>query len=173
MPTMRFPALALPSAVAGLAFILISCAQGRIVAVKERIHHDDFEYRVTEFEVADSLRSGATIKKAAGYFCIVTFEVENRAKRVEHAWDNSIGYIVDDQGRRFENLPELQTFLNTFQPFNYSLRHVTSAGATETTRLVFDLPRDCTRPYLMVRGELLMGDIFDGKAFTKTKIKLF
>lgn len=173
MTRMHFPVHALPSAVAGVAFILISCAQGRIVAVREQIHHDDFEYRVTEFEVADSIGSGATIRKAAGHFYIVTFEVENRAKRVNHVWDNSIGYIVDEQGRKFENLPEWQALLNTSQPFNYSPRHVTPAGATETTRLIFDLPRDCTHPYLMVRGELLMGDVFDGKAFTKTKVKLF
>jgi hypothetical protein len=33
-------------------------------------------------------------------------------------------------------------------------RHVTPAGATETKRLVFDLPANISHPYLMVRGEL-------------------
>ena len=139
----------------------------------QRIHHDDFEYRVTGFTVPDSIGSGATQRKTARHFYVVTFEVENRAKRVGHRWDNSIAYVVDDLGHTYENLPDLQAILNAQQPFNYSLQHVTSAGSVEDTRLVFELPRDVAHPCLMVRGELLMGDLFDGKAFTRTKIRLF
>ena len=39
--------------------------------------------------------------------------------------------------------------------------------------LAAELPRDVAHPCLMVRGELLMGDLFDGKAFTRAKIRLF
>jgi hypothetical protein len=150
-----------------------SCTQERIIEVNERIHHDDFEYRVTRFLVTDSIGSGNELKKAPGHFYIVTFEVENRAKRVNHRWNNTIAYIVDDQGRTHENVPELQVLLNRLQPFNYAEQHVTPAGAAETTRLVFDLPANISHPYLMVRGELLMGDVFDGKAFARTKVRLF
>lgn len=164
---------ALSPAVLCSALLMSSCANEKAIAVNERIHHDDFEYRVTDFIVMDSIGSGEGQRRAAGHFYVVTFEVENRAKRVAHEWDNSIAYVVDNQGRKYENLSETQSFLNTVEPFNYSSHHTTPAGATDTTRLIFDLPKNVTRPYLMVRGELLMGDVFDGKAFAKTKVRLF
>jgi len=164
---------ALSPAVLCLALLMSSCANEKAIAVNERIHHDDFEYRVTDFIVMDSIGSGEGQRRAEGHFYVVTFEVENRAKRVAHEWDNSIAYVVDNQGRKYENLSELQSFLNTIEPFNYSSHHTTPAGATDTTRLIFDLPKSVTQPYLMVRGELLMGDVFDGKAFAKTKVRLF
>ena len=156
-----------------LGLFVGSCAKEKVIAVNDRIHHDDFEYRVTNVIVMDSIGSGERQRRAAGHFYVVAFEVGNRAKRVVHEWDNSIAYIVDNQGRKYENLTELQPFLNTLSPFNYYSHHTTPAGATETTRLIFDLPGDVTEPYLMVRGELLMGDVFDGKTFAKTKVKLF
>jgi hypothetical protein len=165
------PALRLAAFVGVL--LLSSCATDRVIGVNERIHHDDFEYRVTRFRVADSIGSGARQRKAAGRFYIVTFEVENRALRVRHDWNNSIAYIVDDEARRYENQPELQELLNSQQPMNYSPHHSTPAGAKETTDLVFDLPARVAHPFLMVRGQLLMGDVFDGKAFTRTKVRLF
>ena len=155
------------------ALIVSSCARERVIAVNERIHHDDFEYRVTQFHVTAAIGSGGSQKRAAGHFYVVTFEVENRAQRVNHEWDNSIAYVIDDQGRKYENLSEMQALLNASQPFNLASWYVTPPGVTESTRLVFDLPGTADHPYLMVRGEMLMGDVFDGKAFTKMKVKLF
>ena len=43
----------------------------------------------------------------------------------------------------------------------------------ERTALVFDVPKDVKEPFLQVRGELLMGDVFDGNQFEKTKVRLF
>ena len=155
------------------ALLIATCARERIIGINERIHHDDFGYLVTRFTVTDTIGSGANLKRAAGRFYLATFVVENRAKRVQHRWDNSIAFVVDDQGRQFENQPELQTLLNAVQPFNYAAQHVTPAGAVEDTQLVFDLPANVARPCLMVRGETLMGDVFDGRAFAKTRVKLF
>jgi len=156
-----------------LVFLATSCAGERVIGINERIHHDDFEYKATHLTVTDTIGSGENQKKASGRFCVVTFEVENRAKRVVHEWDNQIAYAVDDQGRKCENQPGLQALLNTVQPFNLAPRHVTAVGTIETTQLVFDLPANSAHPYLMVRGETLMGDVFDGGAFAKTKVRLF
>jgi len=156
-----------------MVVLFSACARERMVGLNENIHHDDFEYRVTQFLVTDAIGSGELRRQASGRFYIVTFEVGNRAKRVGHDWDNAIAYIIDERGRSYENLPELQQALNIVQPFNYAPKHSTPAGETGSTRLVFDLPRDLERPCLMMRGELLMGDVFDGKAFTKTKVKLY
>jgi hypothetical protein len=171
-PHSRRRCAALSLAIAGIA-LLSSCAQEKVIGINERIHHDDFEYRVTQFKVTDSIGSGENRKQASGHFYVVTFEVENRAMRVGHDWDNSIAYVVDDQGRRYENLSEMQSLLNTVVPFNYLSRHHTPAGATERTQFVFDLPGEVAHPCLMVRGFPMMGDMFDGEAFTKTKVKLF
>jgi hypothetical protein len=156
-----------------VAFIFASCAGERVIGMNERIHHDDFEYLVTGCTVAGSIGSGERQRKAAGVYYVVTFVVENHAMRVNHDWNDSIAYVVDDRGNHYENLPELQELLNDAKSAVSSPAHRTPAGETESTQLIFDLPRNVTHPFLMVRGDLLMGDVFDGKAFTKTKIKLF
>jgi hypothetical protein len=156
-----------------VALLLSSCAGERSIAINDRIHHDDFEYLVTGLAVTDKIGPAASQNIASGRFYIVTFEVENRALRVDHVWDNSIAYVVDELGYQYENQPELQARLNMVEPFNYAPKHRTAAGATESTKLVFRLPKNVIRPCLMVRGELLMGDVFDGKAFARTKVRLF
>lgn len=161
------------SVVLAMACLSSSCAGGKVIGIKERIHHDDFEYSVTDFTTGKSIGSLTQHRNATGRYYIVTFTVENKAKRVNHAWDNSIAYMIDDQGTSHENLPKLQSFLHTIEPFNYSAHHVTPPGEIETTRFVFDLPANTTHPYLAVRGDFLMGDLFDGKAFVRTRVKLF
>jgi hypothetical protein len=156
-----------------VALILVSCARERVIGMNERIHHDDFEYLVTGYTVTDSIGSGESQRKAAGEYYVVTFVVENHAMRVNHDWNDSIAYVVDDRGNHYENLPELRELLKGEKPIHYSPEHRTPAGETESTQLIFDLPKNVVHPFLMVRGDLLMGDVFDGKAFTKTKIKLF
>jgi hypothetical protein len=153
--------------------LLTSCAPERTIGISQSIHHDDFEYRVDHFTVTDALGSGAGQKKAKGRFYVVAFAVQNLARRVNHDWDNTIAYIVDDRGNQHENEPEAQTALNSIQPFNLADKHRTPAGVTENTILVFDVPAECAHPHLMVRGDLLMGDTFDGMAFAKTRIRLF
>jgi hypothetical protein len=49
----------------------------------------------------------------------------------------------------------------------------TPHGQTDTTILVFDVPANIVQPFLMVRGEILMGDMFDAGKFLKAKVKLF
>ena len=46
-------------------------------------------------------------------------------------------------------------------------------GAVDTTVFVFDVPRDVREPYLKVGGEFLMGDLFDGHQYKRTRVKLF
>ena len=158
---------------AGAGLIVASCSGERVIDVNQRIHHDDFEYTVTAYAVTDTIGSGATRTGAAGKFYVVSFRVENRAKRAGHTWDNSIAYLVDEQGRSYDNLAEVQSLLTMGERFTSAPRHMTPAGETESKKLVFDIPVSVKQPYLKVRGELLIGDLFDGKAFEKTKVRLF
>jgi hypothetical protein len=144
-----------------------------IIGVGDRIHHDDFEYSVTNYQVSRFLKNGNDTLKTNGMFYIVTFRVENRARRVGHNWDNRIGYITDENGRKYENIPQVQQFLSKSLPFGYREKYYTPEGAADSACLVFDLPISVTKPCFMVRGETLMGDVFDKGKFRKMMIRLF
>jgi hypothetical protein len=156
--------------------LLTSCNSDKtvnIIGVGERIHHDDFEYSVSNYMITRFLKNGSDTLKANGMFYLVSFRVENRAMRVGHNWDNNIGFIVDGSGGKYENLPQVQQFLEKSKPFGYHEKYNTPAGATDSTCLAFDLPLTVTRPFFLVRGETLMGDMFDRGKFRRTMIKLF
>jgi hypothetical protein len=153
-----------------------SCSRAdkeKIIGLNQNIHHDDFEYAVTSFEKTKLIVSGSDTIKASGNFCLVHFRVINKALRVNHQWDNSIGYIIDENGNNFKNNIDYQIFLEKGSPFGWKKMYNTPHGQTDTTILVFDVPANIVQPFLMVRGDILMGDVFDAGKFLKTKVKLF
>jgi hypothetical protein len=170
--------LVLPGILAILLVInLLSCKRDNesyIIGLKQNIHHDDFEYSVTSFTKTAELSEfpGQTTQDGVNYY-LVHFKVENRALRVDHQWDNSIGYIVDDNGMRYENSKEEQKLLDKSLHFGWKEQYNTLHGTSDSTILVFKLPLSGTRPYLMVRGGILMGDVFDKARFRKMKVKLY
>ena len=143
-------------------------ADEKLIGQHDPIRHDDFVYSVQRVVRQDSLGS----LKPAGRFWIVTFRVENQAKRVDHAWLNTTAFVSSD-GHTYENQPTIQQRLNQTEPFGWRENYRTPAGRTDSTHLVFDLPRSVQHPYLQVRGEVLMGDAFDGHQFERTKVRLF
>ena len=67
--------------------IFSSCSsKEKVLGLGENIHHDDFEYSVQRVEKAAQIGTLRT----QGTFLIVTFQVENRARRVDHRWSNDI-----------------------------------------------------------------------------------
>jgi hypothetical protein len=153
----------------GVALATACGGPPQTIGIGQTIHHDDFEYSVRSVGTRD--RIGALVP--AGVFHVVTFQVENRARRVGHEWDNTIAYLVDEQGREYENVAGAQRQLNELQPFGYQSRYRTNAGDTETTKFVFDLPRAEAHPVLRVRGETLMGDVLDANRFKRISVKLY
>lgn len=152
------------------SLFITSCSNKQtIIGLNQRIHHDDFEYSVIDFYKTDKINN----IKADGNFYIVTIKVENMAKKIVHEWDNNIAYIVDENDKEYNNLRDKQILLNADEHFNYKELHKTSPGAGETTKLIFDIPEDVKTPYLKMRGEFLMGDLFDGNQYKHTMIKLF
>ena len=144
-----------------------------VTGLNQNIHHDDFEYAVTDFTKTNLLVSGNDTLRSRGNFYLVHFRVINKALRVNHQWDNSIGYLVDENGNRYENIKDHQKLLDKSLPFGWKEIYNTPHGQTDTTILVFDLPVNITQPYLMVRGEILMGDALDGGRFQRIKVRLF
>jgi hypothetical protein len=160
-----------------LFMVLISCHsknESYIIGLNQNIHHDDFEYSVTSYQITSGL-SGVSDNSAPGNgnYYLVHFKVENRAMRVDHQWDNSIAYIADEEGNRFENNKEDQIVLDKSLHFGWNEQYNTRFGTSDSTILVFKLPPAVKKPYLKVRGGILMGDVFDRARFRKMKVKLF
>jgi len=158
-------------------FCLSSCYRKNekyIIGLNQNIHHDDFEYSVTSYQRTASLSDVSDNSSlATGTYYLVHFKVQNRAMRVNHQWDNSIAYIVDEAGTRFENAREDQIILDKSLHFGWNDQYNTRSGTTDSTILVFKIPPEVQKPYLMVRGGILMGDVFDRARFRKMKVKLF
>ena len=157
---------------AGLSFLvdgLSGCGGDTVVPVGASIRHDDFLYTVLTAQPVD--RIGGRV--ASGQFLVVYFEVVNRAARVAHSWTNEIAYVVDAAGRVYENDVTLQQALGQSGSFRWAAEYNTPPGTSESTMLVFDLPGEAPRPVdLMVRGELLMGDVLDGVRFRRTRVRM-
>jgi hypothetical protein len=158
-----------PIALALLPFVAACVASERTIDRGERIHHDDFTYAVQEVERLPEIGP----RSAAGIFYAVTFIVENHALRVNHQWNNHIAYVVDARGHEYDNDEPAQRAFARARGTHYLESYITPAGADESTVLVFDLPRDVSSPCLKVRGELLMGDVFDGNQYARTRVRLF
>jgi hypothetical protein len=159
-----------------LLLLLTSCNSNRteyVIEVRQNIHHDDFEYSVSNYIVTRFLKNGKDTLLARGVFYLVNFKVENRAKRVEHKWDNSTAYIIDERGNIYDNINAVQQFFEKSYHFGLKDKYITPAGTSDSTFLAFDLPFDVTRPFLKVRGEILMGDFFDRASFRRVRIKLY
>ena len=145
------------------------CGADPIIPVGASIAHDDFLYTAREVQTPTHIGTRTT----SGRFYVVRFEVANRAARVSHVWGNRIAYMVDAQGRRYENEVALQRELERQHPFGWAAEYVTGAGSARETLLVFEVPTDAGLPLdLMVRGHLLMGDVLDGVRFRRTRVRL-
>lgn len=158
---------------AGLSLLvtgLSGCAEDEpVLRLGESIRHDDFLYTVLAAQPVPRIAD----RSARGHYLVVHFEVTNRAGRVSHEWTNDIAFLVDARGRRYENDPELQQALDRSRPFGWSATYLTRPEASQTTMLVFDVPAEAPRPLdLMVRGELLMGDVLDGVRFRRARVRL-
>jgi len=135
------------------------------LGLNESIHHDAFEYMVTNFEVVpiDEYTKRYKIK----------FKVINNSEVVEHTWNNSMAYVVDSKGNIYNNNKQLQIKLNDREPFGWKNEYHTHPKSEETTTLIFDLPISVAKPYLKVTGKFLMGDVLDLNQYKRMKVKLF
>lgn len=144
-------------------------AADNTIGLAQPIQHDDFFYSAQRVVVQDSIGP----LKTKGHFWIVTFRVDNKAVRVTHSWTNDIPFVTDERGISYENRIDAQKALNARQPFGRRAQYTTPAGQTDSTRFVFELPASVLKPYLHFRGEVLMGDVFDGRQFEHTAVRLF
>lgn len=132
-----------------------------IIGIGEGIRHDDFVYSVRRVNRLDG-SSRLNRANPENRLWMVVFRVENQARRVAHSWSDSTAFVVDSAGNRYESMT-----------YAVAKPKRTPAGQTDSTTLLFSLPKTLTRPYLQVRGETLMGDVLDNRQYEKAKIRLF
>jgi hypothetical protein len=156
---------------AGFSFMvagLTGCTEDPLLAMGEPIRHDDFLYTVLAAQRIEAIGQ----RTSRGQLLVVHFEVANRARRVSHRWTNRVAYLVDADGRHHENEVVLQQQLDALHPFGWADEYITAPGAQMSTMLVFDVPA-AGRPFdLMVRGDLLLGDVLDGVRFRRARVRL-
>jgi hypothetical protein len=158
------------------SFLFTTCTNDNTeisIGLNQNIHHDDFEYLVTDYSVEKQIGNGQDSVKANGNFYIIDFKVINNAKRVNHKWNNSIAYIKNESGNVYENNTAAQKMLNKIHAFGWKESYIIPCQTSYEMKFVFDLPADVKNPCLLVRGETYMGDFFDGGKYKRTKVQLF
>lgn len=153
------------------ALTLLAACSGtpKTLNVGDKLKHDDFFYSIQKvMKTPDFVGS-----KSRGTFYVVMFKVQNDAKRVEHPWDRNVVYMVDENGKEYENNIELEKEYSRINYEQFKDKFVTAAGTSDSTVLVFDIPNNVKEPYIKYRGDFLMGEMFDGNQFKNSKVKLF
>ncbi|HMT11580.1 MAG TPA: hypothetical protein PKA39_08155 [Ignavibacteria bacterium] len=153
-----------------LTLLIPGCSgQEKVLNVGDKLQHDDFFYSVQKV-----MKTGDFVgKKTDGIFYVVMFKVQNDAKRTEHDWNRNVLFVVDENGKEYENKADLQKEYSRINYEEYKESYKTAAGTSDSTVVVFELPKSVKQPYIKYRGDFLMGDLFSGNAFKNSKVKLF
>ncbi len=146
-------------ALIGLALIAIVITYVRslpmdIVPIGQAVRQDDFTYTVTRVLKE---RTADTVSY------VVTIRVNNDAKRVDYRWSDDTVFVTDAAGRRYRAAAPTTPAAD---------RAPISPGASAAYDLTFDLPADAKNPMLRYWNGILMGDVLDGLAYTRTAVAL-
>lgn len=153
-----------------LILLIPGCSgEEKVLNVGDKLQHDDFFYSVQKVMKTPDFVG----KKADGTFYVVMFKVQNDAKRTEHEWNRNVLFVVDENGKEYENNAELQKEYSRINYEEYRDSYKTPAGSSDSAVVVFELPNSVKQPFIKYRGDFLMGDLFTGNAFKNSKVKLF
>ena len=126
-----------------------------VVPVGKPVRQDDFTYTVTHV---------GKERKSDGVTCFVTIRVNNEAKRVDYWWSDDTTFVTDSAARRYRAAaPTIPAAVN---------RAPIPPGASAAYDLTFSLPADAKNPILRYWNGILMGDVFDGLAYSHTAVAL-
>ncbi|MBL8017490.1 MAG: hypothetical protein JNK43_09485, partial [Ignavibacteria bacterium] len=88
-----------------MILLLQGCSrEEKVLNIGDKLQHDDFFYSVQKVMKTPDFVG----KKADGTYYVIMFKVQNDAKRTEHEWNRNVLYVVDENGREYENKAELQ-----------------------------------------------------------------
>jgi|SRR5450755_1127909 len=147
-------------AIIGLALIAVGLAYFRsqpldVVPIGNAVRQDDFTYTITRVVKE---RDAETVSY------VVTIRVENDAKRVDYQWSDDTVFVTDAAGRHYHAIVS-----NTSTAVD---RAPIPPSASAEYDLTFRLPADAKNPMLRYWNGILMGDVFDGVAYSRTAVAL-
>jgi hypothetical protein len=155
-------------AIAGMYFWVVSAQPAHVVAFGEPIRQDDFLYTVVGVTKSRTIGDGTVRAAAHGLFYVASIDVKNEAMRVSYRWDPAIVYVVDASGRTFQFSVDGQRALDAARPQS----QMVDAGDSARFQVAFDLPAGVDRPALAFSNGILMGDVFDGAAYSRARVPL-
>jgi len=138
------------------------------VAIGQPIRQDDFLYTVVGVTKARSIGDDSHKAVAHGIFYVTTIQVDNQAIRVGYEWDPSTVYVTDDAGKRYTMSLDAQRAIDASHPVGTMI----DAGKTARYEVAFDLPSDVQHPVLAFSNGIMMGDVFNGAAYTRARVPL-
>ena len=154
--------------IAGLLLFYLSGSPPYQVAIGQPIRQDDFLYTVVGVAKARTVGDDAHKAVAHGIFYVTTIEVDNRAMRVGYRWDPSIVFVTDDAGKRYTLSLDAQRALDATHPVDTMI----DAGGSARYDVAFDLPSGVRHPVLGFSNGIMMGDVFNGAAYTRARVPL-
>ena len=161
-------ALAGAAVILGAIVVLTSGSPPYEVAIGQPIRQDDFLYTVVGVSKARSVGDDGHRVSARGMFYVTTIQVDNQAKAVGYRWDPSMVYVTDDAGKRYTMSLDAQRALDASHPVDTMV----GAGASGRFEVAFDLPADARHPVLAFSNGIMMGDVFNGAAYTRARVPL-
>lgn len=154
--------------IAGLIFFYSSGSPPYQVAIGEPIRQDDFLYTVVGVTKARTVGGDAHKAVAHGIFYVTTIQVDNQAARIGYRWDPSIVFVADDAGTRYTMSLDAQRAIDATQPVDTMI----DAGRSARYEVAFDLPSGVRHPVLGFSNGIMMGDVFNGAAYTRARVPL-
>lgn len=154
------------------AVLLITSCSGdeKILNIGDKLQHDDFYYSVQKVLKTPDFVG----KKSEGTFYVVMFKVQNDAGSGDHEWNRSTLYVVDENGKEYENKIELQKEYSRINYEEYKENYKTVSGSSDSAVVVFEVPNSVKQPYIKYRGgNSGIGEIFSGNSIKNSKVKLF
>lgn len=153
-----------------MILLLQGCSRDeKVLNIGDKLQHNDNYYSVQKVMKTPDFVG----KKADGTYYVIMFKVQNENKSTDHEWNRNVLYIVDENGREYENKAELQKEYSRINYEEYRESYKTAAGKSDSAVVVFELPNSVKQPYVKYRGDSGIGGFFGGNAITNTKVKLF
>ena len=123
---------------------------GPLVGMRTPIRHDDFLFSVNGTRTSPAPNNE--------HHLLVDVLVVNQAKRVDYEWRDTIAFIEDADGKRYDPVSH-----NTFslQP-----------GESRTATVSFLVPRMIREPVVRFWDGIYMGDAFNGGAYARTRVSI-
>jgi hypothetical protein len=150
---LRFAVICLALVAVGISYFRSQPVD--VVPIGKPVRQDDFTYTVTRV---------LKVQNADTVSYVVTIRVDNDAKRVDYRWSDDTAFVTDAAGVRYRAIASKTAAAVQRAPI--------PPGASAEYDLAFSLPADAKNPMLHYWNGILMGDVFDGLAYSRTEIAL-